>query len=158
MSVEVKQAKGANWRSIYAFIKKLRQEPKHSYLLCPNPGDFTTYIIYFDRKSIGFSTWNLLRREPPKGQERLANHMKLDENKPCLRQIYIIPTERRKGYGTIFFKESRKQFTTSQNLYIESPNTATAEMLVKLAIIGPANTEGSHGKNGDNNVWFIYCG
>ena len=84
--------------------------------------------------------------------------MKLYENKPCLRQIYIISTERSKGFGTILFTESRKQFTKSKNLYVDSPNKGTSGILVKRGIIAPANSEGSHGKNGENNVWFIYCG
>ena len=158
MLVEVKQAKAANWRTIYSFINKLRQEPEHVFMHRPNPKDFTAYIIYLDEKPIGFATWNLLRHEPPKDKEWLANYMKLDENKPCLRQIYIISSERRKGFGLILFRESRKHFTKSQNLYVESPNKGTAGILVKLGIIAPANSEGSHGKNGNNNVWFINCG
>jgi hypothetical protein len=155
MTTEVKKADGAKWRTIFSFIKKLRNEPEHSFMLMPNSENFTGYIIYLDGKPIGFATWNCLQKDPPVNRKFLR--MPLDQNKPCLRQFYIIPEERRKGYGTILFLESRKQFTKSQNLYVESPNTGTGQMLAKLKIISPINSEGSYGKNGDNNVWFIYC-
>ena len=152
-NIEVLKAQGSNWRTIYSFIRKLREEEHSFFMLTPKPEDFSAFIIFLNKKPVGFCTWNFLPLNPKYPRISLP-----DKDKPVLRQLYIIPSERRKGYGTFLFTESRKKFSDSPNLYIESPNKGTTEMLVKLGLIRPADSEGSHGKNGENNVWFIYCG
>jgi len=133
------EAKGAKWRTIHRMTRMQRFEacknfdaPLFNHV---DPEHFTAYILYKNGKPIGYAAWNFYNG---------------DRDKPVLRQLYIIPEERRKGYGTYLFQTSRRMFSNSEKLYLESPSRATLCMLLKLGVleIGGDVTRGK-------NVWFV---
>lgn len=137
--LEIVEAKGNLWRVIYKFVKKSHEELSVGFFLHPNPKDFTGYILYKNGEAIGFATWNFLG-------ENVEN--------PVLRQIYIVPAERRKGCGGYLFTESRRLFSGSSNLVVESPNTASAGLLIKLGLVEETEDGCLRGKS---NVTFVRC-
>jgi len=76
---------------------------------------FTVYLLLVDGKPVGYAAWNLF-----------------DDGVPVLRQLYIVPKERRKGYGSRLLVESWRMFKPTEMFYVESPSNATLNMLVKL--------------------------
>jgi GNAT superfamily N-acetyltransferase len=76
---------------------------------------FTVYLLLVDGKPVGYAAWNLF-----------------DDGVPVLRQLYIVPEKRRKGYGSRLLVESWRMFKPTEMFYVESPSNATLNMLVKL--------------------------
>lgn len=107
------------WRAAHTLNRKARRESGRSIgiplFLKVNSRDFTVYLLYKGGEAIGYAAWNLD-----------------EDGTPTLRQIYIVPEERRKGYGAHLLLESKRLFNDPPTFYVESPNYATCCMLVKL--------------------------
>lgn len=102
------------WSMIYDLNKLLKKE---TFFPRPNRNNVVGYVFLKNEAPIGYCTWNFLSRSI---------------EKPVLRQIYIIPAERGKGYATLIFAESKRLFNSSPNVYIDSPTKETAQLLRKL--------------------------
>jgi GNAT superfamily N-acetyltransferase len=76
---------------------------------------FTVYLLLVAGKPAGYAAWNFW-----------------DDGVPVLRQLYIVPGLRRKGYGSRLLVESWRMFKPTRMFYVESPSNATLNMLVKL--------------------------
>jgi len=139
-NLEVVEAKGAKWRIVHRMTEMERLEAFQTRFEIPHfmrlsPRHFKAYILYKNGVPIGYAAWNFFKG---------------NRGKPVLRQIYIIPEERRKGYGTYLFQTSRRMFSNSEKLFLESPSRATLYMLLKLGVLE---------RDGDvikgKNVWFV---
>lgn len=137
--LDVQQAIGPLWRTIYKLCREANRE-ELLFFLTPYSKYFTGYILYKNERPIGYIVWN---------------HFFNDESKPVMRQIYILPEERRKGYGSYLFETSRAMFTQSQNLVIESPNSASAGMLIKLGVL---MVDEDKVRGTTSNVTFVHGG
>jgi GNAT superfamily N-acetyltransferase len=82
-----------------------------------SPDSFTVFMLLDDEGPIGYAAWNLFENK---------------EEDPTLRQIYIVPQNRRKGYGTYLFTESRKLFSDAPTMVVERPNSTFVNLLCKL--------------------------
>jgi GNAT superfamily N-acetyltransferase len=134
--ITVKKVTGAMWNSVYALVRKARDETDDYHFLTSNPKKFTAYIIYRGDKAIGYCTWNFLRKPVPENMKWLhPSCMGYDYSQPCLRQIYVVPEERRKGYGSKLLTESRRMFSASIRLVVESPNANSIKLLIHLGLV-----------------------
>jgi GNAT superfamily N-acetyltransferase len=89
---------------------------------------FTVYLLLVDGKPAGYAAWNFW-----------------DDGVPVLRQLYIVPELRRKGYGSRLLVESWRMFKPTRMFYVESPSNATLNMLVKLGFAGRGEDGCVHG-------------
>jgi len=138
--LRVVEARGQRlWRTVHALNRKARIEQYNSNTFCAhffrvNSRDFTVYLLYKGDEAVGYAAWNL--------------H---EDGTPTLRQLYIKPEERRKGYGAHLLLESKRLFSNdAPTFYVESPNYATCCMLVKL---GFAERDGNTVRG--KNIYFV---
>lgn len=138
--LRVVEARGQRlWRTVHALNRKARIEQHNSNTFCAhffrvNSRDFTVYLLYKGDEAVGYAAWN-----------------KHEDGTPTLRQLYIKPEERRKGYGAHLLLESKRLFSNDAPIfYVESPNYATCCMLVKL---GFAERDGNTVRG--KNIYFV---
>jgi predicted GNAT family acetyltransferase len=136
--LRVVEAKGLRlWRTVHTLNRKARIEQVNSntfYFFMVNSRNFTVYLLYKGDEAIGYAAWN--------------QH---EDGTPTLRQLYIKPEERRKGYGSYLLLESKRLFSNDAPIfYVESPNYATCCMLVKL---GFAEWDGNRVRG--KNIYFV---
>jgi len=121
--LKVVLVKGGRWRTIRRMRRDWNQEGFIAYRIdhfrALSPDSFTVFILLDDKGPIGYAAWNLLEN---------------NEEDPTLRQIYIVPQKRRKGYGTYLFTESRKLFSDAPTMVVESPNSTFTNLLCKLGL------------------------
>jgi hypothetical protein len=121
-NLKVVKAEGLRlWQHTYSLNRKARRESWGLFRPL-NSHDFTVYMLYKGEKPVGYAAWNLWK-----------------DGKPVLRQLYITPEERRRGYGCFLLQESWRLFKAGEAFLVESPSHATLNMLVKL---GYAKREG----------------
>ncbi|MEM3579347.1 MAG: GNAT family N-acetyltransferase [Candidatus Bathyarchaeia archaeon] len=134
--VEVVKAKGRLWMKVYKLNRLAKRE--YPYFLTPRPAHFNVYLLLKDGEAVGYAAWNRLK-----------------DGTPVLRQIYVLPDCRRRGFGSFLFEESRRMFSQSQTFYIEAPISESAlQMFSKLGYVEVVGEE-IRGKNG---VRFVFSG
>ncbi len=121
--LEVVRVKGGRWRTINRMRKDWNKEgftaTRITHFRYLSPDSFTVFILLDDEGPIGYAAWNFLEN---------------NEDDPTLRQIYIVPQKRRKGYGTYLFTESRKLFSDAPTMVVERPNSTFAFLMCKLGL------------------------
>ncbi|MEM2254810.1 MAG: GNAT family N-acetyltransferase [Candidatus Bathyarchaeia archaeon] len=127
--LEVVKARGRLWMKVYRLNRLAKRE--YPYFLTPRPAYFSVYLLLKDGEAVGYAAWN-----------------RFEDGTPVLRQIYVLPEHRRRGFGSFLFEESRRMFSQSETFYIEAPISESAlQMFSKLGYVEVVGEE-IRGKNG----------
>jgi hypothetical protein len=96
--------------ALYVLNRKAKREERSFRTI--NPED--SKVLWKDGRAIGYHTVNEY------------------DGLPCGRQIYVIPEERRRGYGTLMFIDF---LDDHKKVAVESPNNKMLRLLEKLELV-----------------------